>query len=451
MTKIVLVGAGSLQFGTGILGDIFSSSVLDGAEIVLNDIDKKAADRMMHVAQDYISSNCLTHKIIVEADLLTALRGAKFVVISIEVGDRFKLWDMDWRIPQQYGIQQVYGENGGPGGLFHSLRIIPPILEICQKIVDVAPRATVFNYSNPMSRICTTVHRKFPELKFIGMCHEIASLERHLPPMLEQPRANIKYRAAGLNHFSILTDVTYVDTGADAYPDVRARAEDYFSQMPGYSEILTASRETGKAVETEGWMNIDTYHITNVRPWSDRWLFRDILERFGYLPITYDSHFGEYIQWAHDASDHRGVLDFYTYYRNYLGKVAPTIKAELHERVVPIVEGILTDSGYEEAAVNIPNNGYIKDLPDWIVVEVPADVTAKGIQGIEMNLPKGIKGLLTNQIGIHDMTAEAILNQSRDFVVQAMLVDPVVTVSKGIPDLVDNMIAEQSPWLDYLR
>ncbi len=233
MTKIVLVGAGSLQFGTGILGDIFSSSVLDGAEIVLNDINKKAADRMMHVAQDYISSNYLTHKIIEEANLLTALRGAKFVVISIEVGDRFKLWDMDWRIPQQYGIQQVYGENGGPGGLFHSLRIIPPILEICQKIVNVAPEATVFNYSNPMSRICTTVHRKFPELKFIGMCHEIASLERHLPPMLEQPRANIKYRAAGLNHFSILNDVTYVDTGADAYPDVRARAEDYFSQMPG--------------------------------------------------------------------------------------------------------------------------------------------------------------------------------------------------------------------------
>ena len=451
MTKIVLVGAGSLQFGTGILGDIFSSSVLDGAEIVLNDIDKKAADRMMHMAQDYINSNCLTHKIRVEANLLTALLGAKFVVISIEVGDRFKLWDMDWRIPQQYGIQQIYGENGGPGGLFHSLRIIPPILEICQKIADVAPRATVFNYSNPMSRICTTVHRKFPELEFIGMCHEIASLERHLPPILEQPRANIKFRAAGLNHFSILTDVTYVDTGADAYPDVRARAEDYFSQMPGYSEILTASRETGKAVETEGWMNIDTSHIANVRPWSDRWLFRDILERFGYLPITYDSHFGEYIQWAHDASDHRGVLDFYTYYRNYLGKVAPTIKAELHERVVPIVEGILTDSGYEEVAVNIPNKGYIKDLPDWIVVEVPAHVTAKGVQGIEMNLPKGIKGLLTNQIGIHDMTAEAILNQSRDFVVQAMLVDPVVTVSKGIPDLVDNMIAEQSPWLDYLR
>ena len=97
-------------------------------------------------------------------------------LISIEVGDRFVFWDMVWKIPQQYGIPHVYGENGGPGGLFHSLRIIPPILEICQKIVDIAPDATVFNWSNPMSRICTTVHSKFPNLNFIGMCHEIASL-----------------------------------------------------------------------------------------------------------------------------------------------------------------------------------------------------------------------------------------------------------------------------------
>ena len=451
MTKIVLVGAGSLQFGTGMLGDIFTSSVLKGSEIILNDINEAAAQRTLKVAQDFIAQNNLDFSISVDSDLRNGLKGADFVVISIEVGDRFALWDMDWRIPQQYGIGQVYGENGGPGGLFHSLRIIPPILEICQKVVDVAPNATVFNYSNPMSRICTTVHRKFPELKFIGMCHEIASLERHLPPMLEQPRDNIKYRAAGLNHFSVLTDVTYVDSGKDAYPDVRTKSEAYFSQMPGYSEILTASRTTGKAVETEGWMDIDLSHINDVRPWSDRWLFRDILERFGYLPITYDSHFGEYIQWAYDASDHRGILDFYTYYRNYLGKVTPTIKAELHERVVPIMDGILTDSGYEEAAVNIPNKGYIKDLPDWIAVEVPAIVTKDGVKGINMTVPSGIKGLLTNQIGIHDMTAEAILNQSRDLVIQALLVDPIVTVSKGIPDLVDHMIAEQSPWLEYLK
>ena len=158
-----------------------------------------------------------------------------------------------------------------------------------------------------MSRICTTVHRKFPNLNFIGMCHEIASLERHLAPMLDQPRDNIRFRAGGLNHSSVLSDVRYVDSGLDAYEDVRARAEGYFGKMLGYSEILSASLASGHSVETEGWMDIDLSHIKDVHPWSDRWLFRDILDRFGCLPVTYDSHFSEYIQWANDTSDHRGI------------------------------------------------------------------------------------------------------------------------------------------------
>jgi len=451
MAKIVLVGAGSLQFGTGMLGDIFQSASLAGAEIVLHDINEAAAQRTLAVAQSHVEENALSCALSATTDLPGALKRADFVVISIEVGDRFALWDLDWKVPQQYGFTQVYGENGGPGGLFHALRIIPPILDICQKVMDVCPQATVFNYSNPMSRICTTVHRKFPDLKFIGMCHEIASLERHLAPLLGVKRQDISYRAGGLNHFSVLTDVTYTADGRDAYQDVRNRAEGYFAGMPGYSEILEVSRKSGKSIETEGWMDIDLSEIETVRPWSDRWLFAVVLEKFGALPITYDSHFGEYIQWAHDCSDHRGILDFYTYYRNYLGKVEPKIEPVLKERVVPIMEALLGAESYEEAAVNIPNAGFIKNLPDWICVEVPAKIDANGVHGIPVEVPIGIRGLLSNQIGIHDLTAETVLTGSRDMAIQALLVDPVVTRSTGAAALVDHMIAEQSPWLDYLK
>lgn len=451
MTRIVLIGAGSLQFGTGMLGDIFQSHILVDANIVLNDINEKAAHKMLDTAHSYCEANGLKHQLSVEMNLAQALQNADFVVISIEVGDRFALWDLDWKIPQQYGIPQIYGENGGPGGLFHSLRIIPVILDICQTITDVAPNTTVFNYSNPMSRICTTVHRKFPDLTFIGMCHEIASLERHLPPMLKTPRDNIQYRAGGLNHFSVMTDVSYIDNGQDAYPDVRTHADAYFSALPGYSDILNASRKNGKSIDTEGWMDIDLSALQSSRAWSDRWLMRDVFKYFGYLPITYDSHFGEYIQWAHDCSDHRGILDFYTYYRKDLGSLIPTIEAKLKERVIPIMEGLLTGSAYEEAAVNIPNKAYIRDLPEWLVVEVPALIDDKGVHGIAVDIPAGIRGLLTNQIGVHDLTASAILEQSRELVIQALLVDPVVTTSKQIPNLVDHMMSEQRPWLDYLR
>ena len=326
MPKIVLVGAGSLQFGTCMLGDLFQSRVLTTAEVVLNDINQSAAMRTLKVAQDFVADHNLDFSITAEPNLEKALANADFVVISIEVGDRFALWDQDWKIPQQYGIAQIYGENGGPGGLFHSLRIIPPILEICEKVLQIAPNATVFNYSNLMSRICTTVHRKFPELNFIGICHEIASLERFLPSILKTTMDNIEYRAAGLNHFSVMTEVRYKDSGKDAYEDVLQNAEAFFTALPGYSEILSAKRASGTSVETEGWMEVDLSHIQDVRPWSDRWLFREIIARFGCFPITTDSHFGEYISWAAECSDHRGILDFYTYYRNFLGDSDPKIE-----------------------------------------------------------------------------------------------------------------------------
>ena len=451
MTKIVLVGAGSIQFGAQLLGDIFQSPVLAGSEIVFNDINPSAVEKTRKLAQDHVDAMGLDHSIRVEGDLRAALKGADFVVIMIEVGDRFKLWQMDWTIPQQYGIGQVYGENGGPGGLFHALRIIPPILEICGTVAEVAPGAAIFNFSNPMSRICTTARRRFPELKLIGMCHEIASLERHLPVLLDQPRSNIHYRAAGLNHFSVLAEVSYVGSGLDAYPDVKRLAHGYYSKLPGFSEILAATRETGRSVETEGWMSIDFDDPDTIRPWSDRRLFRVVLDRFGVIPITTDSHFGEYLGWAEDVADHRGILDFHSYYRNHLGSVAPVIKHELHERMVPIMEAMTTGNEYEEAAVNIPNDGFIENLPGWMVVEVPAIVGSDGPRGIAVDLPAGVRGMLANQIGIHDMTANAVLEESRELAVQALLVDPVVTKASSIPNLVDHMIAEQSPWLDYLK
>ncbi|MBB1582983.1 alpha-glucosidase [Serratia sp. OS31] len=451
-TKIVLVGAGSAQFGYGTLGDIFQSKTLYGSEIVLHDINPSALAVTEKTARDFLAAEDLPFTVSATTDRKTALKGAEFVIISIEVGDRFALWDLDWQIPQQYGIQQVYGENGGPGGLFHSLRIIPPILDICADVADICPNAWIFNYSNPMSRICTTVHRRFPQLNFVGMCHEIASLERYLPEMLGTPFENLNLRAAGLNHFSVLLEASYKDSGTDAYGDVRAKAPDYFSRLPGYSDILAYTRTHGKLVQTEGSTERDALGgKDSAYPWADRTLFKEILEKFHHLPITGDSHFGEYIRWASEVSDHRGILDFYTFYRNYLGQVQPKIELKLKERVVPIMEGILTDSGYEESAVNIPNQGFIKQLPDFIAVEVPAIIDRKGVHGIKVAMPAGIGGLLSNQIAIHDLTADAVIEGSRDLVIQALLVDSVNDKCRAIPELVDVMISRQSPWLDYLK
>ena len=63
MPKIVLVGAGSLQFGTCMLGDLFQSRLLNTAEVVLNDINQAAALRTLKVAQDFVADHNLDFSI----------------------------------------------------------------------------------------------------------------------------------------------------------------------------------------------------------------------------------------------------------------------------------------------------------------------------------------------------------------------------------------------------
>ncbi len=431
--KIVLIGAGSAQFGFGTMGDIFQSDVLRDSEIVLLDINQEALTSVKETGARFIEDNELPFTLTATTSRADALAGADFCIVSIEVGNRFELWEQDWRIPQQYGVRQVYGENGGPGGLFHALRIVPPILEICADIEKVCPDAWIFNYSNPMSRICTTVNRKFPDLNFIGLCHEIASLKRHLPKILDIPWESMSVQAAGLNHFSVLTSARHAETGEDLYPAIMSQAPAYFDRMPGLVEHRSSGSEAGPVM------------------WAERGVFKVMMDQFGVFPITTDSHFGEYIQWAHDAADHQGILDFYDRYKNYLAHVEPKIEMKLRERVVPIIEGIIGDTGYEESAVNIQNNGLIDDLPDWLVVEVPAQVDAAGIHGVKpVQLPKAFLGLLHNQVAVHDMTAEAIISGSRSAVLGALMVDPVVDVHKPLEQMVETLLDLQRDHLSYI-
>ena len=452
--KITLIGAGSAQFGYCTMGEIFQSSVLKGAEVALVDINQQALDAVYKTGLDFIKDTGLDFKLSAATDRKEALKGSDFVIISIEVGDRFSLWDQDWKIPLQFGIDQVYGENGGPGGIFHALRIIPPILEICDDVVQICPNAVVFNYSNPMSAITTTVLRKHSELKFVGLCHEIASLKRYLPIMLNTPLDNIQYRAAGLNHFSVLLEASYRDSGRDAYPEILQKAPAFFEKEPGFSEVWEYYKRTGLVPHTEGatdsW-DIDTKE--SFRPWSDRHFFKTILETYGLLPITGDSHLGEYVAWASDTADHRGILDFYTFYREALCKESwGKIELQLHERVVPIMEGISTDAGYEEAAVNVLNNGAIPHFPDNVAVEVPAIINRNGVQAHRFkSYPKGFGALIRSYAGVYDLVAEAVLNRSKNLVMQAILSCPMVNRYHGMSDMLDMVIDEQRRWLGYLQ
>ena len=438
MKKIVLIGAGSQNFGLGIIGDIFKSRFLEGSKIVLHDINADALKTTQNIAKSYREKLKANYEIVSTTSRKEALKEADFCIISIEVGNRFDLWDQDWKIPLQYGVKQVYGENGGPGGLFHSMRIIPPILDICEDIKNICPNAYIFNFSNPMQRVCHAVTTKFPDLKFIGLCHEIASMERQLPSLMGTDFSNIEFRAGGLNHFSILVDVIYQDTGNDGYPSIRKNFNNYFSKLVNGHE---------------GFFS---------KPGAERGVFKKIFKDYNYLPITTDSHLGEYLQWAYSVADHDAILDFYdnykirclNFYNDYksYNHFFDDQNLETHERVIPIIGAIINDSGQEEPAVNVPNRSFIEYLPNGIVVEVPAKIDKNGVHGIALQgYPKSFGTLLNSQVGVIELTTEAILNKSKQSAYLALLADPVVDNAIVAEKLLNSIIETQKEFLGYLN
>jgi len=429
--KIVLIGAGSLQFGLGTVGSTLSSEILQGSTICLHDINTVTLDLAFRACQSAIDERKLDFTL--ESTLIRqdALKNATYIINSIEITPRFELLDMDYQIPLQYGNKQIFGENGGPGGFFHSLRIIPPILDICEDIKKLCPNALIINYSNPMSTICLAIKRKYPSLKFVGLCHELHDFYPILKRILGTSISNLEIIAGGLNHFGVILDIKYKDTGKDAYPDIRKNGP----------KILRS--------------------IVN-GPYLDNGydLIAFILETYGYLPYTTDSHYGEYVQWAWEKADIPSVRKFHRDYEAYLKNNFERLKKLIkrgkstilivpdEERAIPIIEGILSDTDNKEPSVNIPNDNIITNLPRDLVVECPAIINKNGIHGINLGeYPKGLAALLNTQASVQDLVVEAILTRSKKLALQALLADPVVETYWQAKNILEEMLKLQEKYL----
>ncbi|MFX1408773.1 MAG: hypothetical protein ACFFA6_00345 [Promethearchaeota archaeon] len=429
--KITLIGAGSLQFGLGSVGSILDSKILEGATICLHDINEEALKLAHEACVSAINKRNLDFTLESTRDREEALKNVTFIINSIEVTPRFKLLDMDYRVPQEFGNKQVMGENGGPGGFFHSLRIIPPILDICEDIQKICPNALIINYSNPLSRICLAIKRKYPSLKFVGLCHEFHDFKPIITKILGISSSNLKIKAGGLNHFGVILDIKYKDSDKDAYPDIRKNGP-----------TILKSIKKGP--------NLDNAYD----------FIAFILETYGFLPYTTDGHYGEYMQWAWELVDIPATRKFIRDYENSLisqgeafknlikrGKGDRIVKSD-KERAIPIIEGIISDSNHEEGSVNIPNNEIITNLPEDLVVECPAVINRSGIQGIKLGeYPKGLAALLRTQASVQDLVVEAILTKSKDIALQALLADPVIETYWQAKKILEEMLKLQKNYL----
>jgi len=430
LTKIVLIGAGSVQFGTDMLCDLFAArDELEGSTIVLVDINPEALEIMAQVARRLNEATGEPFLIQACADRVEALPGARFVIISIAV-KRNELWRLDFQIPLKHGIRHVLGENGGPGGLFHAMRNIPIILDICKDIERLCPDALVLNFTNPEGRICLAVTR-YTDLQFIGLCHGIGMAQHAIGQVLGLPPDDIDPKAGGLNHFNWILELRHKTTGEDLYPA--------FKRAIGEQDLEEARIHN---------------HRFGIR------LCHYLMETFGYWPLPSDDHVGEYLSYAweycgldgydFEEADRRAEANWARLRCWAEGDDSPDelLGRQSGERAVPIISGVLGNTHQYELAVNVPNAGFIPNLPNWAIVEVPATVDATGVHGVHVGvLPEPIAAMCRTQIAVIDRLVEAGVHGDRISALQALLLDPVINGTSQADAILDEMLEVHKDYL----
>jgi alpha-galactosidase len=435
-TKIVVIGAGSAIFGLNTISALIGSERLKGSRLALVDQNGERLARMGRLAERLNREWNAGMAITTHTDRAEALDEAAFVVSAIEVPPREALWQSDYEIPLKYGVRQPYAENGGPGGFAHAARNIGPVMEIVRDMEQICPEAWFINYTNPMIRICDAVAR-YSNIRVVGLCHQIkvgysmvglalandlgfevpeGFTSTHASPsfipqtwsMARQAMARLDIKAAGLNHFTWMLSLHDKQTGEDLYP-------------------LFAER----------WAALDP----NFEP-----LTRRVYQAFDIFPIPGDEHMCEYLPWLSDPQTRPWEKydvslyewDLWDQIRGFghdnIAKMAEgevgidDLRHSDSEGALEIIETIAGAGNHYHMAVNVANQGYITNLPDEAIVEVPGLVSGAGVQGVGVGpLPEPIAELCRRELTVARLCVDAAVTGDRQAALQCLLLDPVIT------------------------
>jgi len=426
--KIAAIGAGS-GFGRGIVAEVLGTPDFGelGCTLTLVDIDAAALDcvhKFALLVKDHHKSRL---EIEATTDRREALPGADYVITSVAI-KRYPLWEQDFRIPLAYGFRHVLGENGGPGAAFHALRNFELMIPICRDIEDLCPNALLLNFTNPESRIIRAVS-ELTKVRAIGLCHGAGETLRRISEILNRPLEELDIVSGGLNHFFWVTKIADRKTGTDLYPEFRTRA-------------------------------LSDPNCPALPP-----MVRKMLEVFGHYTYPSDDHIGEYVSFG---SEFTGVKWHYglesrkvpleepapepSRMERYASGALPLDDRALQasgELAVPIIKAIEVNQRYWADSVNVPNReGYVEELPRDTVVEVPAWVDEGGVEPQRIGpLPEALAAFCRSQASVQKLVVEAYRHRSRNLLLQALLVDPVVNSVENAEKMIDDMLELQKDYL----
>ncbi len=422
--KISIIGGGSSGFATRFVGDILSRPGLQGSTVSLMDINHNNLEIATALSKKMAAQVKSDVKIESTTDRRESLDGANYVIVTILAGG-FEPLEREQRISLKYGVDQAVGCTAGPAGVFHGLRYIPVMLDICKDMAALCPHALLLNYSNP-TPIVTWAVSVATKIWNVGLCHSVQGTARQLAGYIGAPMEEVAYWAAGINHQAWF--LRYEWNKQDAYPLFLEKMKD--------PEIYQKDMVRFELMKYFGYfMSESSYHNSEYVPYFRR--TPELIER--YTPKV--GHWSYINAVGHQSS----AAARREQQREEALSDQPIEVTQSHEYAVEIINGIEANEP-AQANLNVMNTGLITNL-HYSCVEVPCLIDNAGIHPCFVgDLPPQCAALNRNRSNQDELAVKGALEGDRKAIEQAIALDPLtasVLTLDQIKSMVDELFAAQ--------
>lgn len=405
--KVAVIGAGAIRTLRLVHGASQLSRQFGKSRLVLMDLDLQKAQAVERLCRLMPGFDPDAVELSSTSDLSSAIDGADCVYSIIRLDGRRE--GADKSVCLRHGC---HGDDTyGPSAVMLAMRTAPVLLKMAREMEARCPRAWLCIFSNPVT-INTDVLNRNSRIRTMGLCGGVENFELDMGHLHFDPPGGLKglkYRGAGLNHFSWIT------------PDSTYNGERIADYLRRYLSTIDQSK---------------------IVPWCLWEYERRVLELVGQMPMN-NGHFYHYFMndevvahgragmasppasAAADPWKVRFELAQASSIDDYWTRLGFT-QDDLNRSEVGLraMWSMWYDQGWEIGA-NVPNRGHAVGLPDGAVVEATCKMTATGPEALQVDaIPPMLKGLLPAVAHQQRMVADLVVNPSKKGLLEAILADP---------------------------
>lgn len=436
MSKVTLIGAGSVLWTPKILGDFYVMASQPIDEICLMDINPDALEPVIALAELMEKKTGKKFKLTTETELERSVQSSSFVVVSIAAGG-LKAMESDLSIPEDFGVLATVGDTVGPSGHSRLLRNAPVFLDMARRIEKVSPHIWFINVSNPLTALTRLINQQ-TSLKTLGLCSGILNHIWILKDLLGFDEfEDVDFTVGGIDHCSWFLKL--IIKNKDIYPELRRLS---LKEMESRVSFLLSKDE---------WANLDSLTAGFT-------LFKTL----GYLPAISDRHLCEFFPFFISSKENlskynikRTSINHRQLWGNNAKKVIKEILKGDRELMLSKSRDIVVDvinslagAGDIETTINYPNEGQIENLPAGSVVETKGHIRFNQIVPEYIgSLPEQLLSIIQPHIVRQELVLRASMEGSRSLFKAALVSDPNIKELEGIDELIELLLEANKDYL----